>query len=104
MEVDINENKISELENKKQELENYRKNKLKGKMVRSRAKWIDEGEKPTNYFCGLESKNFTSKIIPKVEKEDGTIINNQFEILNENKSFYEKLYNKNSPVPLILEK
>jgi len=89
MEVNINENQISELENKKQELENYCKNKLKGKMVRSRAKWIDEGEKPTNYFCGLESKNFTSKIIPKVEKEDGTIINNQFEILNEVKSFYE---------------
>ena len=65
-------------------------------MVRSRAKWIDEGEKPSNYFCGLESKMFTSKIIPKVEKEDGIIINNQFEILNEVKSFYEKLYNKNT--------
>ena len=39
----------------------------------------------------------TSTIIPKVEKEDGTIINNQFEILNENKSFYEKLYNKKYP-------
>jgi hypothetical protein len=49
-------------------------------MVRSRAKWIDEEGKATNYFCGLESKNFASTIIPKVEKEDGTIINNQFEI------------------------
>ena len=39
---------------------------------------------------------FTSKIIPKVEKEDGTIINNQFEILNEVKSLCEKLYNKNT--------
>ena len=65
-------------------------------MVRSRAKWIDEGEKPTNYFCGLESKHFTSKIIPKVEKKDGIIINNQFEILNAVKSFYEKLYNKST--------
>ena len=73
-------------------------------MVRSRAKWIDEEGKPTNYFCGLESKNFASTIIPKVEKEDGTIINNQFEILNEDKSFYEKLYNKKYPVPLILKK
>ena len=60
-------------------------------MVRSRAKWIDEGKKPSNYICGLESKIFTSKIIPKVEKEDGIIINNQFEILNKVKSFYEKL-------------
>jgi hypothetical protein len=23
--------------------------------------WIEEGEKPTKYFCGLESKKFTSK-------------------------------------------
>jgi hypothetical protein len=35
MEVNINESQIPELENKKQELENYRKNKVKGKMVRS---------------------------------------------------------------------
>ena len=65
-------------------------------MVRSRAKQIDEGERPTNYFCGLKSQNFASKIIPKVEKEDGTIINDQFEILNEVKSFYEKLYTKST--------
>jgi hypothetical protein len=38
---------------------------MKGKLVRSRAQWVDEGEKPTKYFCGLESKNYTSKIIPK---------------------------------------
>ena len=38
----------------------------------------------------------TSMIIPKVEKEDGTIINNQFEILNKVKSFYEKIYNKST--------
>ena len=63
--------------------------------------WIDEGERPTNYFCGLKSQNFASKIIPKVEKEDGTIINDQFEILNEVKSFYK---NYAPRVPLILEK
>jgi hypothetical protein len=33
---------------------------MKCKLVRSRAQWVDEGEKPTKYFCGLESKNYTS--------------------------------------------
>jgi hypothetical protein len=38
--------------------------------------WIEEGEKPTKYFCGLESKIFTSKIIPKIERDDGKTITN----------------------------
>jgi hypothetical protein len=25
--------------------------------------WIEEGEKPTKYFCGLESKIFTSLVL-----------------------------------------
>jgi hypothetical protein len=50
---------------------------MKGKLVRSRAQWVDEGEKPTKYFCGLESKNYTSKIIPKVEKDNGEIVTDQ---------------------------
>jgi len=41
-------------------LETIRQEKLKGKIVRSRVKWITEGEKPTNYFCTLESKHYTS--------------------------------------------
>jgi hypothetical protein len=53
---------------------------MKGKLVRSRAQWVDKGEKPTKYFCGLESKNYTSKIIPKVEKDNGDIVTDQKEI------------------------
>jgi hypothetical protein len=53
--------------------------------------WIEEGEKPTKYFCGLESKIF-SKIIPKIEKDDGKTITKQFDILKETKVFYEELY------------
>lgn len=36
--------------------------------------------------------NFTSKIIPKVEKENGDIVTNQKEILKQVKIFYENLY------------
>ena len=54
--------------------------------------WIEEGEKPTKYFCGLESKKFTSKIIPKIERDDGKTITKQFYILKETKVFYEELY------------
>ena len=53
---------------------------------------MEEGETPTNYFFNLENRNFTSKIIPKIEKDNGEIITKQGEILNEVQTFYEKLY------------
>ena len=80
------------IETKKEELQNVRKEKLNGIIIRSRVKWAEEGEKPTKYFCSLESRNYVNKIIPKVVKEDGTSITKQEDILNEVKNFYKKLY------------
>lgn len=80
------------IETKKIELENIRKEKLQGIIIRSRVKWAEEGEKPTRYFCSLESRNYVNKTIPKVEKEDGSLITKQEEILLEAKDYYKKLY------------
>ena len=62
-------------------------------MIRSKVKWAEEGEKPTRYFCCLESRNYVNKTIPKIEKGDGSIIRNQQEILSEVKKIYSDLYN-----------
>jgi hypothetical protein len=40
----------------KPQLEILRVDRLKGTMVRSKAKWVDEGENPTGYFCNLGEK------------------------------------------------
>ena len=61
-------------------------------MIRSKAQYIDQGEKPTKYFCGLEKHNYVSKIIDQLEKDDGTILTEQQEILKETENFYRKLY------------
>lgn len=53
------------LEEKKLKLERLRKEKLQGHIIRSRAKWVEEGEKPSKYFCSLESRNFLNKTIKK---------------------------------------
>lgn len=87
-----------ELSNKQKELELIRKNRLQGQCIRSKVKWIEEGEKPSKYFISLESRNFSSKIIPKVEKEDGSTVFNQFEILNELRMFYDNLYQKRETI------
>ena len=80
------------LDDAKKQLEVLRMDKLKGAMVRSKAKWVDEGEKPTKYFCNLEKRNFTNKIIQRVEKDNGKVITTQHEILEEICKYYEYLY------------
>ena len=98
------------LETKKEELENLRKEKLKGIIIRSRVRWAEEGEKPTNYFCHLESRNYINKTITKIEKQNGQTITKQEDILNQVKLFYENLYenhdtndNQDSEIISILE-
>ena len=47
---------------------------MEGVYIRSRARWIEEGEQITNYFCSLENRNFISKSITSIEKKEGSII------------------------------
>ena len=77
---------------------------MQGHMVRSRMQWVT-GERPSQYFCALERKNFVDKTIKSLRKEDNTYIRDQKEILNEIKNFYAKLYSKNGNLqPANLEK
>ena len=94
IENNLEDNKIENLENLKTQLNDIRHEKLKGHVIRSRAKHIDQGEKPTKYFCGLEQHNYISKTISKIEKEDGSLVTDQKEILKETESFYKCLYSK----------
>ena len=88
----MEDNNIAQLEVLKTELCDIRHEKLKGYMIRSKAQNIDQGEKPTKYFCGLEKHNYSSKIIGQIENDDGSIITNQTEILKEIENYYTKLY------------
>lgn len=92
LENNENEDNFELLENLKNELINIRQEKLKGHMIRSRAQYIDQGERPTKYFCALEKHNYVSKIISCIEQENGTKITDQEEILTATKEFYENLY------------
>ena len=65
---------------------------MKGFLVRSRANNIENGEKPSQFFCNLETNNFTSKVINVIEKDDGEIITDQKQILAETRKYYETLY------------
>jgi len=69
---------------------------MEGVLLRSRARWVSEGEKVTKYFCGLEKRNYVSKQMTKLVKTNGVAITETKDIIEETKKFYSSLY-ENKP-------
>ena len=95
-----------------EELIDIRKEELKGAYIRSRAEWLEFGEKPSRFFSNLENRNRVNKNISEIVTEQKTITK-QSEILEEVKNFYDQLYKQNdqprelidnthNPIPTIL--
>ena len=79
-------------------LQSIREIKIQGIVTRAKAKWRTEGEKCSRYFCNLEKKHYTEKIIPKLISQDGTEKTNISDILSEQQSLYKHLYSSTNPV------
>lgn len=89
------ENDVYMLKEKNEELVSLRTKKIEGVMLRSRAKWVAEGEKITNYFCNLEKRHYVSKSINKLHGKNG-MIEDSDQISKEVNNFYKNLYAKRS--------
>ena len=77
----------SNLSNKaKEKLETFYEEKVKGIIIRARARWHEHGEKSTKYFLNLEKRNHVKKHISKLAIS-GVITTEPFEILDEQKRF-----------------
>ena len=83
---------IKEYDNVKAELQQIFEAKGKGAILRSKARWVEQGEKSTKYFFNLEKRNFNRKVITEIRREDGKTLLEEHEILKEIESFYGKLY------------
>ena len=67
-----------------------------GAQIRSRAKYIEEGEKSTSYFLRLEKQRQTNNKIMML-KIAGKCITDSGGILKECSEFYKKLYTTTNP-------
>ena len=61
--------------------------KTKGAILRSKVRWYEDGERNTRYFYNLEKRNYEKKTIAKLKRSNGTVTNDQFEILREQMEF-----------------
>jgi len=77
--------KIKEIQ---EELKEFEENKYKGAMLRSKVKYLVEGEKCTKFFFDLEKKKGRSEMIKELKNENGEIEENE-EILKETRGFFQ---------------
>ena len=81
---------------KERELENIIEYKTKGAIIRSKARWYNEGEKNNKYFLNLENCHCKKKTIMQIKAKDGANLTNDSDILRECNSFYSDLYTTKS--------
>ena len=83
------QNDILKIENELNKTYDY---KAKGAQIRSRAEWIENGEKSTKYFLSLEKIRQNKKNIRKLTSADGRTLTQPSDILKEQVNFYSNLY------------
>ena len=91
LENNLMEGDVYVLEQKRHELLELRQKKLDGVIVRSRGKWLYEGEKNTKYFCNFEKRNFVQKAMCFIRKDNGDFIHDSNAITKETKLFFMKI-------------
>jgi hypothetical protein len=78
---------------KKKQLETGRdqiyQNITKGAYVRSKANWIEKGEKNTPYFLRLERQTQSLNVIHEIKTENNTIVKSTSDILSNMCTYYE---------------
>ena len=78
----------------KDDLDLLYQHKLDGIFIRSRARWVEEGEKNSKYFLNLERRNKSVNCITKLKKDDESVITENVDILKSIESFYRSLYSR----------
>ena len=80
----------------KENLDALYKDKALGAQIRSKVRHIEEGEKSTSYFLGLEKHRYSNNMIKKLKKDNITY-SDDAEILEIAKEFYSELFISKNP-------
>ena len=83
---------ILKIEQVRKEIRDIEEEKIKGSIIRSKIRWIEEGEKSSKFFFNLEKQNYIKKQVRKLTLNNGITVTDQQTIGKEMESFYSKLY------------
>ena len=65
-----------------------------GAQTRSRVKWIEEGEKNSKYFLGLEKSRGSNKVITRLKDDEGNTYTQQDDLLDFQVKYHKDIYSK----------
>ena len=93
---------LSEIAILKSELEVFEIERAKGAQIRSRARFVEDGERCSKYFLSLEKHNSQQNIITSLKNKVGKIVIDEQELLAEISSKFKDKYNQvNNPYQTI---
>ena len=69
---------------------------IEGSKIRSRAKWLEEGETPSKYFLRLENDRHMKAFVTSVFNSSATEVSSLPEIIDAHKVFYSNLFSSGS--------
>ena len=94
---------VSELRDVESALSSLISREAEGAKIRSRAKWIEEGEKPTRYFFRLEQQRAEKNSFDSVVDTDGSEKTSQADIERVFVNFYRDLYAKDNSIDMQIQ-
>jgi len=83
---DLNKIRLNEI---KEKLELFYEERVKGIIIRARARWYEHGERSSKYFLNLEKRNHVKKHKRKLTVNN-SLTTDPCTILSEQKRFYKR--------------
>lgn len=65
---------------------------LEGAKIRSRAKWLEEGESPSRYFFKLEKQKMEKNVMSSIYDANGVEVSDRADLMKAHEAFYANLY------------
>ena len=94
--TDLNiETKLLTLKN---ERKSYVENETEGAVIISKAKWIHEAERNTRFFFNLEKRNYINKSMQSLVTDNGQLVSEFKDVLNEQLNLHSSLYSSRETV------
>lgn len=94
MKNNLSEEEETIMKKLKEEIDDMYIDMAKGAFVRSRAKWLEQGEKNSSYFFALEKRNRKRNNLTTL-KIDNNITSNSLDISRYVGTFYSNIYKSN---------
>ena len=95
--ITATENLYQELFNAEHLLNELLNKEMEGIIIRAKLQWVEQGEKSTRYFMGLEKSNQGKKSLIDIINDEGIPLRSQERIQKHTVKFYQTLFTSRSP-------